>query len=82
MANPVEELIIELLTELGDKETLSPNQVAKTINAENWRRQLPQVRAAIGHLVEAGRIEVVRKGKVVEFDGIRGIWRIRLAGVA
>ena len=73
MSNPVEELIIELLTELGDKETLSPNQVAKTINAENWRRQLPQVRAAIGQLVDAGRIEVVRKGKVVEFDGIRGI---------
>ncbi|ADU13191.1 histone H1/H5 family protein [Asticcacaulis excentricus] len=82
MANPVEELIVELLTELGDKETLSPNQVAKTINAENWRRQLPQVRAAIGQLVEAGRIEVVRKGKVVAFDGIRGIWRIRLAGAA
>ncbi|MFT3998251.1 MAG: DUF3253 domain-containing protein [Asticcacaulis sp.] len=80
MANPVEELIIELLNDLGDKETLSPNQVAKSINEENWRRQLPQVRAAIGQLVEAGRIEVVRKGKVVEFEGIKGIWRIRLSG--
>ncbi|UDF05369.1 DUF3253 domain-containing protein [Asticcacaulis sp. AND118] len=80
MSNPVEELIIERLNDLGDKETLSPNQVAKMINEENWRRQLPQVRAAIGQLVEAGRIEIVRKGKVVDYDGIKGIWRIRLAG--
>lgn len=80
MSNPVEELIIELLKDLGNNETLSPNQVAKTINEENWRRQLPQVRAAIGQLVEAGRIEIVRKGKVVDFEGIKGIWRIRLAG--
>lgn len=80
MTNPVEELIIELLKDLGNSETLSPNQVAKTINEENWRRQLPQVRAAIGQLVEAGRIEIVRKGKVVDYEGIKGIWRIRLAG--
>jgi len=79
MSNPVEDLIIELLTQLGHKETLSPNQVAKSINEENWRRQLPQVRAAIGQLVEAGRIEVVRKGKVADYEGIRGIWRIRLS---
>ena len=80
MSNPVEELIIELLKDLGNSETVSPNQVAKTINEENWRRQLPQVRAAIGQLVEAGRIEIVRKGKVVDYEGIKGIWRIRLAG--
>ncbi|MFT4089685.1 MAG: DUF3253 domain-containing protein [Asticcacaulis sp.] len=79
MSNPVEELIIDLLSSLKNNETLGPNQVAKAINAEYWRRQLPQVRAAIQALEEAGRIEVVRKGKVVPFEGIKGIYRVRLA---
>ncbi|MDC7683419.1 histone H1/H5 family protein [Asticcacaulis sp. BYS171W] len=79
MSNPVEELIVELLTDLKGNDTLSPNQVAKTINEENWRRQLPQVRAAIQKLVDEGKIEVIRKGKVVDFEGIKGIYRVRLA---
>ncbi|ESQ79040.1 DUF3253 domain-containing protein [Asticcacaulis sp. YBE204] len=79
MSNPVEELIVELLTDLKSNDTLSPNQVAKTINEENWRRQLPQVRAAIQKLVDEGKIEVLRKGKVVDFEGIKGIYRLRLA---
>lgn len=78
-SNAVEDLIVELLSGLADKETLSPNQVAKTINEENWRRQLPQVRAAIQKLVDAGKIEVIRKGKVVEFENLKGIYRLRLA---
>lgn len=78
-SNPVEILIVELLSGLTHKETLSPNQVAKTINEENWRRQLPQVRAAIQKLVDEGQIEVVRKGKVVPFENLKGIYRLRLA---
>ncbi|WP_140985712.1 DUF3253 domain-containing protein [Asticcacaulis tiandongensis] len=78
MSNPVEDLIIDLLSNLKNNETLGPNQVAKAINAEYWRRQLPQVRAAIQSLEDAGRIEVVRKGKVVPFEGIKGIYRVRL----
>jgi len=82
MSNPVEDLIIDLLSNLKNKDTLGPNQVAKAINAEYWRRQLPQVRAAIQSLENAGRIEVVRKGKVVPFEGIKGIYRFRLVDEA
>jgi hypothetical protein len=79
MTNPVEDLILTLLSELSLMDTLSPNQVAKAINEENWRRQLPQVRAAILQLVKSGRIHIIRKGKVVEeVETLKGIYRIRL----
>lgn len=82
MSSQVEETLLALLSQVRMPEStnasISPNDVAKALDATNWQRQLPKVRAVILDLVRQGRIEVLRKGKPVEFEGIKGIYRIRL----
>ncbi len=78
MSSQVEETLLALLSQVKSPESISPNDVAKALNPENWQRQLPKVRAVILDLVRQGRIEVLRKGKPVEFEGLKGIYRIRL----
>ncbi len=79
MSSQVEETLLELLSQLRDNDSLSPNQVAKVLNAENWQRELPKVRNAALGLARNGRIEYVRKGKPISPEGIKGIYRLRLA---
>jgi hypothetical protein len=74
----VEETLFDLLSQVRDKESISPNDIAKAVDATNWRRELPKVRAVIVGLARQGRIEVMRKGKPVEPEGLKGIYRIRL----
>jgi hypothetical protein len=78
MSSQVEETLLALLSQASAPESISPNDVAKALDATNWQRQLPKVRAVILDLARRGRIEVLRKGKPVEFEGLKGIYRIRL----
>lgn len=79
MSQLVEETLFDLLSQVRDKESISPNDIAKAVDATNWRRELPKVRAVIVGLARQGRIEVMRKGRVVEPEGLKGIYRVRLA---
>ncbi len=79
MSQQVEETLLELLSQARNSESISPNQVAKALNAENWQRELPKVRAVIVGLARQGRIEVLRKGKPVSPEDLKGIYRVRLA---
>lgn len=78
MAHFAEETLLALLSQVRTGESISPNDVAKVMSAERWQRELPKVRAVIADLVKKGQIEVVRKGKPVELEGIKGIYRVRL----
>lgn len=44
---------------------------------ELWRRYLTAVKQQARHLARQGRIEIVRKGEVVDPDDFKGIVRIR-----
>ncbi|MBW8882465.1 MAG: DUF3253 domain-containing protein [Asticcacaulis sp.] len=79
MSQQVEETLMELLSQVRKGESISPNDVAKAVSSENWQRELPKVRAVIIGLARQGKLELLRKGKPVEPDGIKGIYRIRLA---
>ena len=79
MSQQVEDTLLELLSQVRNSESISPNQVAKALNAENWQRELPKVRAVIVGLARKGLIEVVRKGKPVAPEDLKGIYRVRLA---
>jgi len=78
MSQHVEETLFDLLSQVRKGESISPNQVAKAIDAINWRRELPKVRAVIIGLARQGRLEVLRKGKPIEPEGFKGIYRVRL----
>jgi len=79
MSQLVEETLFDLLSQVRTGDSISPNQVAKAIDAVNWRRELPKVRAVIIGLARQGRLDVVRKGKPIEPEGFKGIYRVRLA---
>lgn len=70
----------------GREGSISPNDVARALAAhagapEDWRRLLAPVRAAALRLAEAGRVEILRKGRpVTDPAEIRGVIRLRIAG--
>ena len=43
-----------------------------------WRRYLNAVRQQAIHLARAGRIEILRKGKPVDPNDFKGVYRLRL----
>ena len=81
MSQLIEETISALLSQVRDDKSISPNDIAKAIDPINWRRELPKVRGVIIGLARQGRIEVLRKGKPIEPEGFKGIYRIRLPRV-
>jgi len=79
MSQRVEETLLALLSQVREGESISPNDVAKTVDAENWRRELPKVRAIAIGLARQGRVDILRKGKPADPDDVRGIYRLRLS---
>ena len=78
MSQLIEETLLGLLSQVRDGESISPNDVAKVVNAEQWRRELPKVRGVIICLARQGKLEVLRKGKPIEPEGFKGVYRVRL----
>ena len=78
MSQTIEETLFDFLSQVRKGDSISPNDVAKAIDATNWRRELPKVRAVIIGLARQGKLEVLRKGKPIEPEGFKGIYRLRL----
>ncbi|MGN6424631.1 MAG: DUF3253 domain-containing protein [Asticcacaulis sp.] len=77
MSQLIEETIAALLSQVREGESISPNDVAKLLNPEGWRRELPKIRAVIVGMTRQGRLEMLRKGRATEPEEVRGIYRIR-----
>ena len=87
--DPVAAAILAVLAAAGPGKAVAPEAVAracaearrrKTDPADLWRRYLPSVRHQAIHLARAGRIEILRKGKPVDPDNFKGVYRLRLKG--
>lgn len=85
--DPVAVAILNLLTESGDGKAVSPEAAARAYaetrrrNSDPpdlWRRYLNAVRQQAIHLARAGRIEILRKGKPVDPNDFKGVYRLRL----
>jgi len=77
MTSPIEEAIFAALAGVEAGKSVSPEAVARAVDAENWRRVLPQVRATAVGLARQGRLVITRHGKPVDPDGFKGVWRMR-----
>jgi Protein of unknown function (DUF3253) len=65
----------------GTVSSLCPSEVARALDADQWRRLMPVVRQAAAALACAGEVEVLQRGQVQSPRGPwRGPIRIRLAG--
>ncbi len=73
-----EAAILRLTGERGPGKSICPTDAARVLGGEAWRSELGRVRAAALALARAGRIEILRKGKPVALDAVRGVIRLRM----
>lgn len=80
MSDPIETAIFDLLAKVPPGKSVSPEEVARALDPEGWRRQLGRVRAVAVGLARAGRLVITRHGKPADPDTFKGVWRMRLPG--
>jgi len=82
MSQTVEAEILRLAVARGPTGSTDPTEVARALApgaAERWQSSLGAVRQAAIRLARAGRIDILRKGRVVDpAQPIRGVIRLRI----
>lgn len=78
MTTPIEETIFSLLSAVQPGKTIAPEDVAKTVDLERWRKVLPQVRSTAIGLARDGRLVITRHNKPADPESFKGVWRMRL----
>ena len=80
----LENVILRLCAEIGAGKTICPTEAAKAMAQETgggelaWRDWLVKVRRSAIDLAHAGRLVIYRKGKPVDPDDFRGVYRLGL----
>jgi hypothetical protein len=78
MDNRVSLEILRQTEAAGPDRSVCPTDIARGLATE-WHSQLTAVRRAAIRLAEEGRIEILRKGKPVPPQGVKGVIRLRIA---
>lgn len=82
MSETIEDLVLRLAKERGEGKTICPTEAAKAAaeqrGEENWQGRLPAVKAAATRLARRGSVSIYRKGKPVDPETFKGIYRIGL----
>lgn len=78
MTANVEETVLALLAPLAPGKSISPEDVAKAVDPERWRRLLGHVRNTAIGLARQGKLEITRHGKPADPDKFKGVYRLRL----
>lgn len=75
----VSRAILDLAAESGESGTVSPTQVAQALlPPDQWQRALPLVRRVAVGLARDGKLMIFRKGKPVDPEDFRGVYRLGL----
>ena len=79
MSAEVESAIFELLgAKLAPGKSVSPEEVARAVDPEGWRRLLGHVRAVARGLARQGKLVILRHGKPADPEDFKGVYRLRL----
>ncbi|MEO0721789.1 MAG: DUF3253 domain-containing protein [Pseudomonadota bacterium] len=78
--NPVRDAILSLTETRGIGKTICPTEAARAVSEDKWRKLLPDVRVEAVRLAKAGDIAIYRKGKPVDPDAFKGVYRLGLPG--
>jgi len=76
--DPIEAAIFDLLDKIAPGKSISPEEAARAVDPDGWRRQLSRVRGTAVGLARAGRLVITRHGKPADPDDFKGVWRMRL----
>ena len=75
----LEATILDLLDRRARTSSICPSDAARAVgDEEGWRNLMEPARAAARRLVDAGRVQVTQRGRVVDPATATGPIRIRL----
>lgn len=78
MSEAVETVIFDLLAKVAPGKSIAPEDVARAVEPETWRRTLGHVRAVARGLARQGRVVILRHNKPADPDDFKGVYRLRL----
>lgn len=73
--------MLALAAARGDGKTICPSEVARALGGDHpdgWGPLMQPIRRAAVRLMKDGRILILRKGRLVDPDDFRGVYRITL----
>lgn len=77
----IETAILDLAGSRGPAKTICPSEAARALagdRSEAWGRLMPQVRLVAVRMMKDGRIVIMRKGRPVDPDDFKGVYRIAI----
>ena len=77
----IEAVILRLVTLRGDGKTICPSEAARELGGPHpagWGPLMQPVRKAAIRLKARGELSILRKGRVVEGDDFKGVYRLSL----
>ncbi|GJD77178.1 DUF3253 domain-containing protein [Methylobacterium gregans] len=82
----IETTLLDLVDGRGAGKTVCPSEVARALGGphpDGWGKLMQPVRRIAVRLAKAGRIAILRKGRPVDPDDFRGVYRLgsAVAGV-
>ncbi len=76
--NEVARAILALVDARGPDRSICPSEAARILaDGDAWRGRLTDVRREAVRLAREGRIAILRKGKPIDPDEVRGVIRLR-----
>jgi hypothetical protein len=80
MTSPIELAIFDLLSRQAPGKSVAPEEVARAVDPEGWRRTLGQVRSEAVGLARQGRLVITRHNKPADPEAFKGVYRLKLPG--
>lgn len=79
MSAEIETAIFDLLAaKAAPGKSISPEDVARSVDLEGWRRLLGHVRAVARGLARQGKLTILRHNKPADPANFKGVYRLRL----
>jgi hypothetical protein len=78
MSAEIESAIFDKLSALPAGKSISPEEVARAVDPEGWRRLLGHVRAVARGLARQEKLVITRHGKPADPETLKGVYRLRL----
>lgn len=80
-AGRIRDVLLLMAGESPDGKPIAPDAVARAIAGKDekvWRRLMKPIKDEAARLAKDGKVVLLRKGKPVDPDRVRGLYRIRL----
>jgi len=77
----IENAILTLAEQRGPGKSICPSEAAREAFPEDWQARMRHIRAAAVHLARQGQVVILRKGKPVDPETFKGVYRIAIAPV-